>query len=115
MAENLEQKIESVLGNPELMNKIMSIAKEMGEKEQPTTMPSSVMQDASALAMIQKLSGLSQKTSIDPRQRALITALTPYLPKDRIIKLENAMRAAKMAQIASNFVSSTPFSILSGR
>lgn len=115
MNDNMEQKIESVLGNPELMQKIMTMAKELGSSEPSPSSTPSISQDSSTLAMINKLSGLGQQTAIDSQQKALLSALAPYLPKDRISKLEHAMRAAKLAQIASRLAGSSQFSFLPGR
>ena len=54
--------------------------------------------------MIQKVMGLSNQTSIDSNQQALLTALNPYLPHQRLNKLEKAMRAAKLARVASTLL-----------
>jgi hypothetical protein len=56
--------------------------------------------------MIQKLSGLAGQSSIDKDQKTLLKALTPYLNRERILKLEKAMRAAKMARLASGLIGS---------
>lgn len=109
--EAMEEKLGSILGNPELMQKIMTMAQSLGAAspaatepqkppEQPCNPPPPPMPDID-LAAIQKLSGFMGKTNIDREQRALLNALTPYLSKDRIRKLENAMRAAKMAGFAA--------------
>ena len=37
-------------------------------------------------------------------QRALLNALCPYISRDRINRLERAMRAAKLASFASGFL-----------
>ena len=56
--------------------------------------------------MLAKLAGLSRQGSIDRDQQALLKALNPYLSKDRIGRLERAMRAAKMAKLAGSFLGS---------
>jgi hypothetical protein len=56
--------------------------------------------------MLQKLSGFASQSSIDKDQKTLLKALGPYLSRDRISKLEKAMRAAKLARLASGFVGS---------
>jgi len=45
---------------------------------------------------------MSRQGSIDKNQQALLRALSPYLSRQRIKKLENAMRAAKMAGFAAS-------------
>ena len=51
--------------------------------------------------MVQKLTALIGKTGIDTHQKALLQALNPYLNTGRIQKLEKAMRAAKLASMAT--------------
>ena len=53
-------------------------------------------------ASIQKLTGLMGKAGVDNQQKALLSALSPYVNNARIRKLEKAMRAAKMAKLASS-------------
>ena len=65
--------------------------------------------------MIQKLSGLAGQSNIDKNQRTLLTALSPYLSRERIYKLEKAMRAAKMANMASAFLGKSGFQFNLGR
>ena len=55
------------------------------------------------LAMVQKLTSLIGKTGIDNHQNNLLQALAPYISPQRIRKLEKAMRAAKLAGMASVF------------
>ena len=104
--DSIEEKIGNVLNNPELMQKIMSMAQAMnpqspdptGSQNQPPTQPEI------DLGMLQKFSGLAKQGNIDKEQQNLLRALNPYLSRDRLSKLENAMRAAKMAKIAANFL-----------
>ena len=101
--ENLEQQLGAVLGNPEMMQQIMSMAQALG-----TSKPEPEPQEASPppmpdidIGLIKKISGLAGQSSIDREQQALLKALGPYLTSRRIRKLENAMRAAKMARLAA--------------
>ena len=103
--ENMEQQLGAVLGNPEMMQKIMTMAQALGtskpeaEPQSPPPPPPS-MPDID-LGLIQKISGLAGQSAIDKEQQALLKALRPYLTGRRIRKLENAMRAAKMARLAA--------------
>ena len=54
--------------------------------------------------MIQNLMPLLRGSGIDGNQRALLKALGPYLSRDRIDRLERAMRAAKMADLVSGLL-----------
>jgi len=58
------------------------------------------------LGMIRKVAGMASSTGVDPNQRALLRALSPYVSRDRVGKLEKAMRAAKMAAFASTLLQS---------
>ena len=104
----MEDKLGSILGNPEMMQKIMAMAQtlnaspptESAPTPEPPT-PEPMQLPNIDLAAIQQISGFMGKTNIDREQRALLSALTPYLSKERIRKLENAMRASKLAGVAT--------------
>ena len=99
--ENLEQQLGAVLGNPEMMQQIMSMAQALGGDSSQNKQERPTVADFD-LGMVQKLSGLASQSSIDKREQALLRALGAYLSKDRIGRLEKAMRAAKMAKLASS-------------
>ena len=64
-------------------------------------------------ATVQKLTGLMGKAGVDSNQKALLSALSPYISGNRIHKLEKAMRAAKLAGVATTFLGNSP--LFSGR
>lgn len=106
--DNLEQQLSAVMNNPAMMQQIMQLAQSMDssppQEATPTdqsTMPSFPDID---LSMIQKLSGFARQSGIDPNQQALLTALRPYLKGNRISRLERAMKAAKMAGLATSLI-----------
>jgi hypothetical protein len=66
-------------------------------------------------AAIQKVLALSGQLNIDSHQKTLLQALQPYLSDQRIHKLEKAMRAAKLANLASTAFSSGALSSIIGR
>lgn len=66
-------------------------------------------------AMIGKIMSLAGKTNIDRNQKALLRALEPYLSKQRLQKLEKAMRAARLAGAASAFLPGGSIPFLTGR
>lgn len=99
MAE-FEDKLNSILGNPELMGQIMSMANSMGQpppppKPQPSAMPFDPGAMASMMSML-------KATQLDPRQRNLIQALRGFVPDDRLVRLEKAMQASLIAKFASS-------------
>ena len=107
MAE-LEEKLNSVLNNPQMMRQLMSMAQTLGNQPSPKE-EAPVNKDPMPeidLGMMQKLSGIAGQSSIDKNQQTLLKALGPYLSRERIAKLEKAMRAAKMARLASSLIGS---------
>ena len=115
--EEIQEKLGSILSNPQLMQQIMSMAQSMGQSSatipepEPTPNPPSIPDID--LSMVKNLSGLAGQSSID--KEALLRALGPYLSRDRVSKLEKAMRAAKMAKFASAFLNSGGLQLLTGR
>ena len=101
--ENMEAQISAILGNPEMMQQIMSVAQNFQSEQAPPPPPADTAPEID-FAMIQKLTSLIGKTGIDSHQKALLHALGPYLNSQRIHKLEKAMRAAKLAGMASVFL-----------
>ena len=99
MAE-FEDKLNSILGNPELMGQIMSMAGSMNQQSAPPPpTPPQLPFDAGAMAgMMQML----QATQLEPRQRNLIQALRGFVPDDRLVRLQKAMQASLIARFASH-------------
>ncbi len=101
----MEEKIGAILNDPNMMQQIMAMAQSLGQSQ---STPEPAQKEAKQVnaglnfdpAMIQKLSSLAGKANIDKNQHNLLQALRPYLSAGRITKLEKAMRAAKMAQMA---------------
>ena len=126
MAE-MEDKLNSILGNPQMMQQIMAMAQALGQSQSeqpkqeerkpdpPPPQPQMQMPSGGDLAMIQKLFGMARQSGIDKNQQTLLRALSPYLSRERIVKLEKAMRAAKLAGIASTALGSSGLPFLSGR
>ncbi len=114
--DEMENKLGSILGNPEMMSKIMALAQSFEQPENPPppqqSEPPPQAESIPGLDIntIAKLSGLMQRTGVDKNQQGLLRALTPYLTQTRIQKLERAMRAAKMASMASSLFGNSLFS-----
>ena len=112
--DDIQSQLNSVLGNPEMMQQIMAMAQSLqtGAQDQIQEPP---VPDLGGLdlAMIQKLSGIAGQSNIDSNQRNLLKALSPYLSRERITKLEKAMRASKLAGLASSFLGTS--GLFSGR
>ena len=101
--DDLESKLGAVLENPQMMEKIMSLAQSLGQSSAQESPPGDAMPQMD-LQLLQKLSGIAGQSNIDANQKNLLCALGPYLNHRRISKLEKAMRAAKMAKLASTFL-----------
>ena len=122
--EGMEDKLNAILGNPQLMQQFMSMAQSLGQsapepspppkQEPPKQEQSPAMPDIDP-AMIGKFMNLAGKTNIDRNQKALLCALEPYLTKERLQKLEKAMRAARLAGAASALLPNGIIPFLSGR
>ncbi len=101
MAE-FEDKLNSILSNPDLMGQIMSMA---GSMNQPPPQPkpqTSLPFDPSAMAgMMQML----KATQLDQKQCQLLQALRGFVPEDRLVRLEKAMQASLIAKFASQAMS----------
>lgn len=132
--EGMEEKISTLLSNPELMKSIMSMAQSLGQslpqqeaasaapqpQTQPQQKPPQQPKPAPSIGkneieMISRISALSQQTGLDRQEQTLLKALNPYLSKDRLDKLEKAMHAAKMAKFATVAFNQPSGPIKSGR
>lgn len=113
--EGMEEKLGAILNDPNMMQQIMAMAQSLGntvpEKQQEEKKTSQAMDTA----MLQKVSGILGNSGVDQQQKLLLQALGPYLSRDRVTKLENAMRAAKMARLASSFLGNGGLQSLIGR
>ncbi len=122
--DDMTQQLGAILNNPQMMQQIMSMAQALGQSAPPPPEPPrpdppkpSVPALAGSVdpAMLQRVFQLVQRSGIDKNQQALLKALNPYLTRERIMKLEKAMRAAKIASLASTALGSAGISLFSGR
>lgn len=100
----LEEKLGALLSNPQLMQQISSLVQAMGQPSQPAPSPPPMPEQSPPepdFSQLQGLASLLQNNRTDANQQALLRALSPYLSPWRVGKLERAMRASKMAGLAS--------------
>lgn len=103
--DDLEQTLQSVLSDPQMMQKIMGLAQSLGgPPPEDSPEPEQAQMPSLDLSTMQKLSGLLGRTSIDSNQKALLNALKPYMSSAKIQKLQRAMQAAKIAELASSLL-----------
>ena len=103
----LEEKLGALLSNPQLMQQISSLVQAMGQPSQPAPSPPPMPEPSPPepdFSQLQGLASLLQNNRTDANQQALLRALSPYLSPWRVGKLERAMRASKMAGLASVFL-----------
>ena len=115
MAE-MEDKLNSILSDPNMMQKIRSMAQSLdgGGPQEGAGRQESVFPDIDP-AMVQRLTGLAKQSGIDRREQSLLRALGGYLSTERVNRLERAMRAAKMAKIATSALNIRGSTNLQGR
>ena len=129
--DDFQSKLNSIMGNPAMMEQIMNMAKMMNQSPstaaEPAAAPTSQQSAAASgsqnvssfpeldFSMIQKLSGIAASSGMDQNQKTLLNALKPYLPSQRLEKLEKAMRAVKLARFASSSLGHLNFTSSFGR
>lgn len=113
----LEDKLKALMGNPQLMQQIVGMAQAMGSQAQDSQPQEPTPTGIPPLdtAQLQAIMQAAKQTGVDRNQQELLHALSPYLSNGRISKLERAMRAAKLAGVASSFMNSGGLKLLSGR
>ena len=111
--DDLQSQLGAILGNPAMMSQIMTMAQQLGSAmpdvsppPPPQNAPESPLGDLD-IGAIAKVAGLASQSGIDNNQKALLGALHPYLSHERIRRLEKAMRAAKIAGIATSVLGSS--------
>ena len=112
----LEEKLNALLSNPQLMQQIASMAQSMGAEPQnkpvePVPPPAVSMPSFDPKLLAQTMG----QSGIDSNQQSLLHALSPYLSAYRVQKLERAMQAARLAGAASAFLNAGGLQMLTGR
>lgn len=115
--DDFDSKLESILGNPQIMEQVMNLANQIGNSDEQNSQKTQTEQTAAPIMETGNLRGLSNllgSASIDKNQQALIRALSPYVGNQKAGKLERAMQAAKFAQMASGFFARSQFKQMGG-
>ncbi len=103
--EGFEDKLNQILSDPDSMAKIMSLAQSLGGEQNapppppapPRPQPSPPPDDAFVKGILRLM---QQAQHTDKRQEALLCALKPYLAPERQAKIDEALRIAKLSQLA---------------
>ena len=91
----LDDKLNSILSNPAMMQQIMALAQTLNQsdsqqqKQEPSPPPqqppqSTTQEGALNPNLLSKVAGLMQRGSIDKNQESLLKALSPYLSKQKL-------------------------------
>ena len=112
----LEERLNSLLSNPQLMQQIASMAQAMGSEQQnkPPEQPEAPLPSFDP-KLLQTMAQTVGQSGIDSNQKSLLQALSPYLSSQRVRKLERAMQAARLAGAASAFLNAGGLQMLTGR
>ena len=103
--EGFEDKLNQILSDPDSMAKIMSLAQSLGGEQNapppppapPRPQPPPPPDDAFVKGILRLM---QQAQHMDKRQEALLCALKPYLAPERQAKIDEALRIAKLSQLA---------------
>lgn len=105
---DFEEKLDSILNNPQAMSQIMALAQSLGgasassAPEPPPPPPPSpdlgFQLDPQLLSNIVSL--LGQYNSNDDQRVALLNALRPFVKEQRYAKLDKAIQIAKLSRMA---------------
>lgn len=105
----LEDKINSILGDPQQMEKITNMARSLmggggaesapeGEGKAESDVLGGLGIDPASLQRLGRL--LSRGGDRKPQERALLEAMKPYLSEKRRSKMDKAIKLARLAKIA---------------
>lgn len=114
----LEERLNSILSNPQLMQQVAAMAQAMGNPSgNAPAEPKEEMPAAPALdpKFLQAMAQTVGQAGVDSNQKALLQALSPFLSGYRVQKLERAMQAARLAGAASAFLNAGGLKMLTGR
>ena len=110
--DDLEQKIQSVLSDPEQMQQVLNMARALGvsipergepkAREQETPPPEqNIPPQAGVDALSEPVSQLLQQAGkLEKRQENLLNALKPFLKPNRREKIDRAMQVARLSHLA---------------
>lgn len=111
----MTDRLNAILNDPNAMQQIMSLANSLNAAPPANGETAPQKEQTTSGIPLEMLSGLAHQGNLDHNQTSLIRALSPYLSSQKLAKLERAMRASKMAGIASSFLNSGGLQMLTGR
>jgi hypothetical protein len=109
--DNFDEKVSAALNNPEMMEKIMLMARSLGGGEkkenhaenvvaEPEASPlAGILGDPAMMGNVMRLLGAYQKGG-DPKKAAVLQAVKPYLRPERQQRVDRALQTLKLASVA---------------
>lgn len=113
----MEDKLGNILSNPQLMQQIMTMAQSLGQSasDAPAPKDTPAALNPPDPQFLRSIAGIAANSGADSNQKALLSALSPYVNRDKLQRLEKAMQAVRMAQIASSVLGNGGLLTLTGR
>ena len=102
--EDLSEKINQLLSDPDSMSQILSLAKGLGasmpdqDAPQPSAQPTQMPDEATMRRM---MGFLSEANRSGGKDAALFQALKPFVSPERSARMDRAAEIAKLSHIAS--------------
>ena len=99
MADDFQDKLNSILSNPEMMRAISSLANSFGDsgaKEEDDSISMPQPDIASNLQSVMSSRDMSSDSRIN-----LLSALKPYMRSSRVAQMDNAIRILKLTKLTS--------------
>jgi hypothetical protein len=109
--DDFEEKLNSILGNPAEMEKIMNLARSLSGDSKPSDDPAVQEPDPSSAPLpgLDKIDGktlrlitrlMGEYSSKDDGKAQLLTAMKPYLKPERQAALDRAAEITKITRLA---------------
>lgn len=124
--EDFEQKIGQILSDPNALTSIMSMAKGLGFLPEHESVPARTSEEERAPAVaplttparekienqslpaasppLSLLEIMGEASKMDGKHAALFNALKPFIKPERRAKIEKAVRAAQISQVAGHAI-----------
>ncbi len=96
----LEERLNSILSDPEQMARISNLAQSLMGGGDGSSAPVSPGSGEGGGVLPEKLLGLLSRQGEDADKQALLQAMKPYLSEKRRSKLDRALRLTRLAHLA---------------
>lgn len=102
--EDLEEKIQAVLADPQQLEQIAAMARSLGLELPEGALPSEEAPGPGPMPDLAQLAGpmakMLQAGKLDKRQEDLFNALKPFLRPERREKMDRALQVARLSHLA---------------